>query len=123
MKSGLKLALTLSVGIATPALGVSPEEESFDKLIEASTRCLKQEVDSQIPPGQIEINDEQRTKIRMIAAKACHDYDRQLAGFTDVVLSGKKSVAEVSEQLLVNSLNIADANVSMRLKLNNENAD
>ncbi|MEZ5679875.1 MAG: hypothetical protein R3E14_01105 [Erythrobacter sp.] len=124
MKSGAKIFLTviLAVGVVTPVLGASSEEEQFEQIVKDSNSCLNREVNSRISDDQIELNDEQRSAVRMAAASACHGYDRQLAPFTDVVIVGKKTVDEVSEKLLVNSLSIADAMITMRLKSNKGHA-
>ncbi len=58
----------------------------------------------------------------MAAASICHDYDRKLAVFVDLVISGKKTVDEVSEQFLVGSLGLADYLITARLKSNKEQA-
>jgi hypothetical protein len=125
MKSGVKPLLTtlLVIGTVAPVSGESPEEEQFDQIVRDSNACLTREVNSRISDDQIEVNDEQRSAIRIAAASACHDYDRQLAPFVDAVIAGEKMVNEASEQLLVNSLSIANAMITMRLKSNKEHAD
>jgi hypothetical protein len=95
-------------------------EAQLRSLIAQSNQCIKQEIDSRIPADKVSLSDQERSTIRIGVASACDRYNGEIAKFTSDYRSGAKTPAQVTEDMLVTSLQIADAMAVMRVKSNAE---
>jgi hypothetical protein len=118
VKSKFAIVGLFAIGLASPIFGSATDEPDMAQIIRSSNACLDHEISNRIPLDLTQIDDAQRSQVRMAAASACHDFDRQLAALSEDVRTGRASVDEASEKLLVTSLSIANAMISTRLKSN-----
>ena len=58
----------------------------------------------------------------MAAVTACRIHDETLAKFSSAYISETKSLMEVTEEMMVTSLKVADAMIMTRVKTNAEKA-
>ena len=110
------------VGLLTqvsPVFAQATSEAAMMQVVRESNRCLLEETDRRVG-GVTALSDADRRSTRMAVADACYEYNERLAAFSAEVRNGSKTAKEVGERFLADSLQIADAAITTRLKANLE---
>ena len=122
----IQATIFLGLLLASPSVAdTSDGKEYLAELrgaIRSSNDCLLNEVNSRLDDNVLEIADPARSQIRMAAANACYESNDHLAHLANDFRDGSKSLKNVNEEMLVQSLGIANAMISVRLKANADKA-
>ena len=97
-------------------------DAALKQAVSDSTACLSREVNQKVAANKISITVDERSSVRIGAVTACHVHDETLAKFSDAYISETKSLMEVTEEMTVTSLKVADAMIMTRVKTNAEKA-
>lgn len=109
------LLMLAAMALAAPAVDDGPSATGeLDQIVRESNDCLLREVRQRLG-GKVVITSEERSAIRMAAANVCYEYNEKLARFSKPYRDGSKTLKEVSEGMLVDSIQIADAFITTQL--------
>ena len=101
--------------------GLANDETKLQTLIARSNECLIQEVNKLVPANKCDLTNEERSVTRIAAVNACDHFNGEIASYTADYRSKNKPLVEVSEEMRIVSLRIADTLAVTRAKQNTNN--